>query len=222
MNQLTVVINNRDRLTTTKKLVEDLLNRNTISIWIIDNESSYPPLLDWYARLPEEVTLFRYHNIGHWALWSSGLVEKIEEDWCFYTDSDIELNPNMPLEYQSYMLDIAHRYNIDKIGAALAIHDLPDHYSLKQQVLQNEEGWWVEEVEPNIYKADTDTTFCLIKKVDQFESLRVAGDFTCKHIPWYSNLDNLNDEEQYYINNLDTTRLTQYSKQHKSILDGEV
>jgi hypothetical protein len=219
MNELRVVINNRDRLTTTVKLVEDLLNRNTKSIWIIDNGSSYPPLLDWYNKLPSDVTLFRYHNIGHYALWSSGLIKQIKEDWCFYTDSDIELNSKMPVEYQCYMLDVANKYSIDKIGAALSIDNIPDHYSLKEQVLRNEDRWWLNEVEPNIYRADTDTTFCLIKKVDQFESLRIAGDFTCKHTPWYIDLNNLDEEEKYYISNIDVSRVTQYTRQHKSITE---
>ncbi len=219
MNNLKVVINNRDRLSTTKKLVEDLLNRNTNSIWIIDNASTYTPLLEWYEQVPSEVKIFKYHNIGHWALWSSGLVKQIEEDWCFYTDSDIELNTHMPIDYQQQMLDLALKYSINKIGAALSIQDIPDHYALKAQVLRNEDRWWHEQVEPNVYKADTDTTFCLIKKVDQFKSLRVAGDFTCKHIPWYVDLNNLDEEEKYYIDHIDTSRITQYTKQHKSIIE---
>lgn len=43
---LTVVINNRNRLSTTKKMVADLLKRGTTNIIIIDNESTYIPLLE--------------------------------------------------------------------------------------------------------------------------------------------------------------------------------
>lgn len=218
MNNLTVVINNRNRLTTTKKLVEDLLERNTTSIWIIDNQSTYQPLLNWYTTIPQEVKVLKYHNVGHWALWSTGVVKDIKDDWCFYTDADIELNPRMPNDYQQQMMDLALRYNIDKIGLALSIDDIPEHYSLREQVIRNENKWWLDQVEPNVYRADTDTTFCLIKKVDQFPSLRVAGDFTCRHVPWYHDLNNLDEEEQYYIDNISTSLITQYSKQHKTIL----
>lgn len=210
-----VIINNRNRLTTTKKLVEDLLSRNTEEIWIIDNESTYPPLLDWYQNVPKEVKIHKYHNVGYLALFSTGLINQIEEEWCFYTDSDIELNPNMPIEYQEIMLDYAYKLNSNKIALALNISDLPDYYMLKPQVLRNEARWWQEEVLPNVYKADTDTTFCLIKKVDQFASYRLAGNFTCKHVPWYINLDNLEEEEKYYLEHCEDNRLTQYSKQHK-------
>jgi len=210
-----VVINNRNRLTTTKKLVEDLLERNTKQIIIIDNESTYPPLLEWYDKVPKEVEVLRYHNEGHLALFGTGLVNRIEEDWCFYTDSDIQLNPNMPKDYQQIMLDLGLKYGMEKISLALDISDLPDWYMFKDQVIRNESRWWLDEVEKNVYRADTDTTFSLNKKVDQFPSLRIAGDFTSKHMPWYLDLDNIDEEEQYYLDNCADNKLTQYTKQHK-------
>ena len=196
-------------------MVEDLLDRNTQEIWIIDNESTYEPLLDWYQNAPTEVRIIKEHNAGHLALFSTGLINQISEDWCFYTDSDIQLNPSMPKEYQEIMLDTALRLNSKKIGLAIDISDLPDYYFIKPQVLRNEARWWSNEVEPNIYEAHTDTTFCLIQKVDQFESFRIAGDFTCKHMPWYIDLEKLDEEEKYYLDNCSDHRVTQYSKQHK-------
>jgi glycosyltransferase involved in cell wall biosynthesis len=211
----TVVINNRNRLSTTKKMVEDLLKRDTNNIIIIDNESTYPPLLEWYKTLPPNVKVHYGHNYGHHAIFVSGVINEIKEEWCFYTDADIELNPNMPNNYQEIMLNTAIKYNCNKVALALKIDDLPEHYWLKEQVKRNEGRWWLEEVEPNVFKADTDTTFCLIKKCDQFDSLRIAGDFTAKHTPWYLDLDNLSVEEDYYNEHLGERALTQYSKQHK-------
>lgn len=210
-----VVINNRNRLSTTKKLVEDLLERNTKQIWILDNGSTYEPLLDWYQTLPNEVEVKRYDNHGYLAIFSTGLINQIEEEWCFYTDSDIELNPKMTKDYQEAMLYYAHALDSKKISLALDISDLPDHYWFKEQVKRNEGRWWLDEVEPNVFRADTDTTFSLIQKCDQFSSFRLGGDFTSKHIPWYIDLDNLTEEETYYIDNCADNKLTQYTKQHK-------
>lgn len=210
-----VIINNRNRLSTTRKLVEDLLDRNTQEIWIIDNQSTYQPLIDWYRNVPSEVKIIKEHNAGHLALFSTGLINQVPEDWCFYTDSDIQLNSKMPKEYQEIMLDTALRLNSKKIGLAIDISDIPDHYFIKQQVIRNESRWWLNQVEPDIYEAHTDTTFCLIKKVDQFDSFRMAGDFTCKHMPWYIDLNNLDEEEKYYVENCSDDRVTQYTKQHK-------
>lgn len=213
INSIPVIINNRNRLTTTKKLVEDLQSRNTTNIWIIDNDSNYQPLLDWYDTL-ENVRVLKHHNAGHLALFSLGIIHEVEGEWCFYTDSDIELNPKMPINYQQQMVELAVRHNIDKIGLALDTSDLPSHYVFKNMVIGNEARWWLDEVEENVYSADTDTTFCLIKKVDQFKSLRIAGDFTCKHIPWYIDLNNLDEEEEFYLSNNDSSRVTQYTRAH--------
>jgi glycosyltransferase involved in cell wall biosynthesis len=210
-----VVINNRDRLTTTKKLVEDLLERNTQEIWIIDNASTYPPLLEWYQHVPEQVKVLRHHNGGHLALWSLGVINNVSEEWVFYTDSDIELNPGMPKDYQRVMLEAALHYGYNKVGLALSLDDIPEHYWLRDQVLRNEHRWWATPLAENVYVADTDTTFNLNRKVDQYSSIRLAGDFTCKHVPWYVEINNLDPEEQYYYDHYDGYAHTQYTKQHK-------
>jgi len=211
-----IIINNRNRLSTTKKMVEDLLRLGTKDIWILDNESSYEPLLEWYKTLPSNIHVEYLENLGHHALFISNILSKVPEEWCFYTDADIQLNPNMPSNYQDVMYELALKYNCNKIGLALDITDLPDHYFLKKQVIRNESGWWKNKVEEDVYKADTDTTFCLIKKCDQFDSLRISGNFTAKHMPWYLDINNLSEEEKYYNDNLGARTLTQYSKQHKA------
>ena len=85
-----IIINNRDRLTTTKKMVEDLfkLNKNS-RIHIIDNASTYVPLLEWYEVIKDRVTIHKYHNVGHLALWSTGMIKSFADEWLCYTDSDI-------------------------------------------------------------------------------------------------------------------------------------
>lgn len=212
-----IIINNRDRLITTKKLVEDLLERDTNRITIIDNGSTYPPLLEWYNKIASSIDIRKNENEGYLALFSTGLINEIKEEWCFYTDSDIQLNVKMPKNYQEIMLEYAIKLDSKKIGLALDISDIPDYYALKEQVLRNEGGWWLNQVEPNVYKADTDTTFSLIKKVDQYQSYRISGDFTSKHIPWYFDLNNLPEDEKYYLDHYDNKKLTQYTKQHKKL-----
>jgi hypothetical protein len=55
-NSIKVVINNRNRLTTTKFMVEKLLSLNPDGgIIIIDNGSTYEPLLNWYDEIKDKV-----------------------------------------------------------------------------------------------------------------------------------------------------------------------
>jgi hypothetical protein len=121
----------------------------------------------------------------------------------------------MPKDYQRVMLEAALHYGHNKVGLALALDDIPEHYWLRDQVLRNEHRWWATPLAENVYVADTDTTFNLNRKVDQYSSIRLAGEFTCKHVPWYIDINNLDPEEQYYYDHYDGYAHTQYTKQHK-------
>jgi len=220
-DSIKVVINNRNRLTTTKKMVDKLLSINpNEQIIILDNESSYTPLMLWYKEvitnpIYKTVKVHFHKNEGHLALWATGLYKELE-DYFVYTDSDIELNENFPNDWKDIMLNLCIKYDT-KIALALRINDLPNHYRYKNQVLRNEARWWLDEVEPQVCAADTDTTFFLMKNFgdNQYKSLRIGRkDMVARHIPWYHDLDNLDEEEKYYLNNIGSRVLTQYSKQH--------
>jgi len=216
MENIKVVINNRNRLTTTKNMVDKLLELNPKEqIIIIDNESTYPPLLEWYKSISDKVDI-RYHkNEGHLAIWGTGLYKELGSHFV-YTDSDIELNENFPRKWKEVMFSLWKKYN-KKVALAIRIKDLPDHYRYKNQVKRNEARWWLNEIECDVYEADTDTTFFLIENFgdNQYSSVRLAYDnMICRHTAWYLDLDNLDEEEKYYLENLGSRVTTQYSKQH--------
>ena len=206
-------------------MVEKLLSINPDEqIIIIDNGSKYPPLLEWYERIMNNprywcnVEIYFHKNEGHLALWATGLYKELGE-YFIYTDADIILPENLPLDWKEIMYNTMMKYpEYKKIALGLRIDDLPEHYLFKNQVKRNEGRWWLEEVEPNLYKADTDTTFALMKNFGDncYPSLRICReDLICRHHGWYLSLDNLDDEEQYYLDHLENT-MTQYSKQHKN------
>lgn len=199
-------------------MVEHLLRLNVNQeIIILDNESTYQPLIDWYKTIDKKVDIRALKNEGHLALWSTGIYKEIGQ-YFIYTDSDIELNTNLPDDYQLVMYNLMQKYEMNKVAFAIAINDIPDHYKYKNQVKRNEGRWWLEQVEPMVYKADTDTTFALMRNINDntYTSLRIARpDFICKHVPFYIDLENLDLEEQYYIENCGERVTTQYTKQHK-------
>jgi glycosyltransferase involved in cell wall biosynthesis len=218
MSTIKVVINNRNRLSTTKTMVEHLLFLNTNEqIIIIDNGSTYPPLLKWYDSIKNKVDIRFHKNEGHLALWNTKLDKELGE-YFIYTDSDIELNPLMPTNYKEIMLEMLLKHSVDKSALAIALDDLPDHYKYKHQVLRNEACWWLNEIEDDVFTADTDTTFFMMRNTgdNTFKSIRLARkDLICRHIPFYCDLENLDEEEQYYLENHDTHFITQYTIQHK-------
>ena len=211
-----VVINNRNRLTSTKNMVEHLLRLNpNEQIIILDNGSTYPPLLEWYKTIKCQINYIENH--GHLAFWSIGL-DKTIGDYFVYTDSDIELNNYFPTNWKEIMLEKLQKHNVNKVALALDLKGIPNFYRYKNQVLRNEERWWVNEIEDNVFEADTDTTFFLMKNIfdNCYKSIRLAhNNMICKHLPWYDDLSNLSEEEKYYLEHLGDRQLTQYSKQHK-------
>lgn len=92
---------------------------------------------------------------------------------------------------------------ITKVGFALDISDIPDHYPPKNKVLEWERQFWNMEVEPEIYKSSLDTTFALYKpgypqnfnNNTFLQGIRLAGNFTAKHGDWYINPENFTEKK---------------------------
>jgi hypothetical protein len=200
-----VVLTNMNRFTTCKKMVEDLFRMNGNSkISIIDNASTYPPLLDWYKEIEKDVQIIRNPtNLGPWTFFYGGTYSKIDAEYYVYSDADLELNPNMPYNWQEIMLEYINKYQ-RKASLALRLDDIPDTYEFKNKILEHQSVCWFESGEKDVYRAITDMTFSMDKKSNghRYESMRLAGDFACRHIPWYVDLDNIGEEEKYYLENI--------------------
>lgn len=201
-----IVICNRDRLSTLRNLIDDLVLLYYTNIFVLDNQSTYQPLLDYYKDCPAEIIYLE--NIGHQALWKSGVMSRFaDHEFIVYTDSDIELNEHVLPGFIEQMIIVAKDYRIDKVGCALRITDLPDN-SYCSKIISIESQYWRQKLQHAIYEvysAPVDTTFCIVKpnKPFQYEAIRIAGNFTARHIPWYNTWDNLSEEEQYYVTHAD-------------------
>ena len=217
-----IILTNLNRLSTCKKMVEDLfkLNPNAI-IYIIDNASTYPPLLDWYKQIENDTTIiYNNTNLGPWTFFYSYHSIKINSEWYIYSDADLELNSEMPYNWQEIMKEYILKYD-RKASLALRIDDIPDYYPFKDKIRDHQSVCWYPTDEPDIYKAITDMTFTMDRKDKgyRYESIRLAGKFLAKHIPWYIDFNNIEDEEKYYIENLDG-KFTEalYSSIHRDLL----
>lgn len=217
-----VVINNRNRFTTTKNMVEDLLRLNPKEkIIILDNKSSYPPLLEWYQKMETLVDIRFLENEGHLALWTTGLNKELG-DFFVYTDSDIILPQVFPKNWKDIMLKtLLEHPNFKKVALGIRIDDLPDHYKFKDQVVRFESRWWRIKIANELYRSHTDTTFCLLENFGDncYPSIRLGmKNMVCQHHPWYLDLENLDGEEMYFLQHLSESVTTQYSKEHKKFI----
>lgn len=200
MFDIPIVINNFNRLTTTKRLADDLHKLGYTNIHILDNNSSYGPLLEWYTVCPYTVKRLE-HNQEFLAVYNSGYInEFIHLPWIVYSDCDIELNPETPIDFIAQIIGYMEKYNKMKGGLALKIDDLPRN-SYTEHYRNWEARYWVNELEKDVYEAQLDTTFCVIKPGQPFDyqAIRVAGNMMAKHVPWYTDFSNLDEEEKYYL-----------------------
>ena len=192
-----VIINNRDRVSSTRKLVEDLQRLNYEQIYILDNGSSNPDLLQLYDTLPS-VSVQRFSNVGPRALWDSGFISKFK-GWIVYTDSDIELHPNTPPGFIEDMIRWTEHLNYNKGGLALSIEGIEEHHA-GYQYIDWEKRYWNKQIYPGIYEAEIDTTFSVFKANQpfQYKALRFA-EYPALHLPWFTEFSTLSPEEKYYL-----------------------
>lgn len=209
-----IIIINYNQLDNLRILVSFLLERKIENIIIVDNNSTYPPLLDYYRTIRDLVKVeIMNKNHGHMVFFENKILqEKYARGYYFVTDADIIPNENLPLNFIELMIKKMDKYNfsIQKVGFALDIKTIPDHYPLKQKVLNWESQYWKKELETDIFMAPVDTTFALykpkypanfkVKPSKFYRAIRLAGNFTCKHMGWYLDHKNLSEEQIYYIN----------------------
>src|SRR4051794_24519394 len=87
--QMPVFINCRDRVTDLKALVAWLENARYEEIYLLDNDSAWEPLLEYYEQTPHTVVRLG-KNWSRFALWAAPDVYELTRGRYFaYTDPDI-------------------------------------------------------------------------------------------------------------------------------------
>lgn len=210
LKEIPVIIINFNQLFYLKQLVDFLIRRKFKNIIIIDNKSTYPPLLEYYKEIQSNVKLeLMKDNYGHLVFFNNkNLQKKYGKGFYIVTDADIVPSENLPEDFLKKMLIHLRKHwcEISKVGFALRLDDIPEGNILKNKILQWEKKFWMASVE-DIYVAPIDTTFALYKpnypnRYDQvhfFSAHRFAKDFTASHGGWYINQMNLTEEQKFYV-----------------------
>ena len=218
MSHIPIIINNRDRLHPLRQLIGWLERAGHRNIVIVDNDSTYPPLLAYYRRCPYKVIRLG-ENVGHLAAWTCGIIEQLASDQYFVvTDPDIVPVHYCPTDALSHFRNALDRYpDCSKVGFGLKIDDLPAHYQFAAEVEAWESQFWTKTVEPGLYESHIDTTFALYRPNSPHQTsggLRTGEPYVARHTPWYANTRRPNREERYYraharadVNHWDGTEL---------------
>jgi Methyltransferase domain len=197
-----VIINCRDRLRSLVELVDYLERAGQNRIYLLDNDSAYPPLLEYLAHSPHEVVRLG-RNAGRLSPWESNLFDELGISGRFvFTDPDIVPDERCPLDAIDYFGEILDTYpEREKAGFGLRIDDIPDTYKFKQEVVIWESQFWERRLAPRVYDAPIDTTFALYHRPapHRFDrAVRTGFPYVARHTPWYFDDRSLPEDEAFY------------------------
>jgi len=209
-DSIPVLINNFNRLELLQKQIDWLLSLDDkVSIIIIDNLSTYPPLLEFYKNINLPNVQVVYLNFNSWRKGAEYLGEKKLKDFEKYiiTDSDLlpfESTPKNLIGHISMLMDNYPDYN--HIGVSLEINDLPDHNPMKEKIVKHESNFWPPKarlINEEVIVAKIDTTFAMYRNSSKVlptePALRMVRPYTLKHVDWYLNPNHNTSEFQFYL-----------------------
>jgi FkbM family methyltransferase len=178
----------------------------------MDNCSTCPDTINYLKNVNVEV-IYNKTNEGPWVCpWKNVELYNSLPDKFIVTDPDLGFNENLPHNFIEQMISLSEKYNSHNIGFALDISDhdkMFPYYITDYTVEAWEKQFWEKRIhddEYELYAAVIDTTFGLISKTNQHgPQIRIAGNFTAKHLPWYVNNQVFNMYENYKMSQNSTS-----------------
>lgn len=198
-----------NRLSYLESLVLWLEKAGFENIHIVDNASTYLPLLE-YLKLSKHKVHRLEKNYGHLTVWDCEKFKDIVEHKNYIvTDCDVLPIDECPSNVTEYFLQILEKYpTVTKVGFALKIDDLPDNNSSKETVIEWEKQFWQKKISDGLYDASIDTTFALYRpriypeSKKWWKSIRTDFPYLAQHLPWYVDSSQQSKEDKFYQNSL--------------------
>jgi Glycosyl transferase family 2. len=235
-----------NRLSYLEQLVKWLCAKQIGNVVVLDNNSTYPPLLEYYDKECPYKVIRLPENLGHCALWHCKQFDSILAGRHYIvTDCDIVPVEECPGDVIEYLLELSNVHkDVTKVGLSLKIDDLPDHYIFKDAVIEWEKQYYENKLGEYLYKAQLDTTFALYRpgtkplsatkdNLQWFTAIRTAFPYQARHLPWYEDSGKTSQEALFYqqtripsVSNWDTHNISelqvkyvQLRKSHNILLE---
>lgn len=211
LDDIPIYILSFNRLECLKLLLERLRQMQVKNpITIIDNNSTYPPLLEFYKTCGVTVIKLK-KNYGHLAIWKcEAFRDVVENDYYIYTDSDVVPTKNCPKNFIEVFFQLLRTHPfLTKVGFSLSLENIPDNYKKKDEVKKWESKFWSSEKKFNFspsvefFDAPIDTTLALYRpgiypyESKWWRSVRTAPPYAAEHLGWYPEYI-LKDEMLHY------------------------
>jgi len=209
------------------------------SILVMDNDSRDEDTMNYLDGLENESRIRVLRNERNTApqidLEHNRHVYEMLPDYFILTDPDLQFHPGLPHDFVQRLFELSNRLGCYKIGFALDIadHDLMFEgvYFAERSIYEWEKEFWTRPIESEdgyeLYHAAIDTTFHLVNKnvENHHFHIRVAGNFTAKHLPWYRENPVLNVYETHKMyaatSDISTTRKLSMSQIERSFIKVE-
>lgn len=182
---------NRNLLTTLKSTVDFLSKEPRVEVVVYDQQSTYPPLLEYYKT---QNVIYNTENGGPYSVWK---LPNVNDDYYIVADSDCTYE-GVPDNWLDVMLESLKEVGLPKVGFALSVNDLPDNpvaneakeLELRYRLKRCRHGWL----------SSIDTVFCLYRPKSEFSynAIKLFPPYEIKHVPWYLD-ETMSDEWKYYL-----------------------
>ena len=213
---LPVVINSFNQYTYLKNLLGKLESDGFRNFMIVDNNSTYAPLLAYYDELNKSgkaAVILYGENKGPHFFHMKGVFKLFGSLPHIYTDPDLDYDFLAPT-FLTELLTFSEKYSMFKVGPALQIPSDSDidegMYCVQDGVRWSIRDWekryWREQIEEGLYyPGHIDTTFHLFnpKYFDigaaLIDGIRVGKEgFIFRHLPWYRSKRIPSQEQIFY------------------------
>jgi hypothetical protein len=249
LNPIPIFIISFNRLVVLKETIKSYYKyiKTPFEIIIWDTGTSFPDTLEYLESLRKNgIKIYKeshqqYSLKHHLYTKLNAVIENYfstsKNKCCYYiaTDPDISFHEETPgdvLEFYSFILDKFS--NILKVGPMMKTDDIPDHYPLKQRVIEtylkrqyNKEMELIE-FKNNIYKAcsATLTPLGMYRRDTIFEkkilSFRCDCPYDAKHLDWYIDYKNMTNDQIFYMNVVGSANnMAHWSKEYLLDLDNK-
>lgn len=207
LDQIPVFIISYNRLSYLTETIAALEKCGISNIHIIDNNSSYPPLLEFYDNCKYDVIRLK-ENGGHLVFWKNPIFDKYRNDFYIVTDPDIVPIDECPKDFIERMFNVLRRYPfVKKVGFSLKLEDIPSNSIFSSEAVNWEKKYYkTYDRKIDAYYAIIDTTFalylpdCISGNIPFLRAFRLGPPYQAKHLPWYKKQGEITEEDVYYSN----------------------
>ena len=212
-----------------RNIVIQLIKLKCTNIFIIDNNSTHLPLLDYYRNNNDFKLIQMDQNYGHDII-KKKLYDDLP-DLFVMVDPHLEFNVKLPENFMAILIELSNLYKTYKIGMALDISESedfdPELRIFGESIRQWESKFWQKKIihpKYELYDADIDNTFVLYNKTYKSNvKIRIAGNFTSKYLPWYiekiSDLHEIINESRIHAKKIYESISTNRTPENTDIFD---